>query len=150
MSASSPTASSAAKPLLSSKVYNILKYVAMYGLPLLAAAYFVGSQAWNWPDPAGVMATIATVNGILGGLLHYSTATYASSESRFAGILEVVETLEKNKADIYTLNLGDKLPEAIKDMGEAIFKVVVQAPKPTPAATPSVVHGASIPPQSST
>lgn len=152
MSQSVPAPATAKKPLLSSAKYNVLKHVAMYGLPLVSALYYALSTIWNLPDVAEVLASIVTVNTILGGLLGYSTATYNASEAKYAGMINIVETetggLTKK---LFSLDLGDNAPEDIENMAEATFKVVKSAlSEPVSSATPanpggsSTAHGASV------
>lgn len=151
MSQSVPAPVTAKKPLLSSAQYTVLKHVAMYGLPLISALYYVMSTIWNLPDVAQVLATVVTINTILGGLLGYSTATYNASEAKYTGIIEVVETVVENvPKTLYSLVVNGEA-ESIKNMIEATFKVV-KAPVPVPvsAVTPTnpggstTAHGASV------
>jgi hypothetical protein len=131
MSESSPSPSPK-RPFFTDAQYNTLKHVAAVGLPALSALYFALSQIWHFPDVTEVMATIATVNTILGGVLGYSTATYNNSEAKYAGIIQVVEQAGKK---IFSLNLNSD-PEDITKMNVASFKV----------QDDTVAHGASIPP----
>jgi hypothetical protein len=144
MSLSSTPASGGTKtPLLSSNTYNVLKHVASIGLPLAAALYYALGQIWHFPDVGQVMASIASVNTILGGVLGYSTATYNASEAKYAGVIEVAETDLKK---VFSLNLND-LPEELEKMAEATFKVVSTTgniPTVSSEPNPGTAHGASL------
>jgi hypothetical protein len=69
----------------------------------------------------------------LGGVLGYSTATYNNSESKYAGIIEVIEQAGKK---LYSLTLNTEDPADITKLDVATFKVQDN----------TVAHGASIPP----
>lgn len=147
MSQSSTPASVGSKtPLLSNQTYNYLKHIASIGLPLSAALYYALGQIWHLPDVGQVMASIAAVNTVLGGVLGYSTATYNSSEARYAGVIEVAETAAKK---VFSLNLND-LPEELEKMSEATFKVMSTTGNiPTVTSDPGpadhgTAHGASL------
>jgi len=147
MSQSSPPSKVQRSPLFSNSQYNTLKHVAAIGFPLLAALYFALGQIWNFPDVAQVMASIAAVNTVLGGLLGYSTATYNASEAKYAGVIEVAETEMKK---IFSLNLN-QVPDELEKMTEATFKVVTTTGPQivtSPEDLNTTAHGASNPPSS--
>lgn len=127
MSQLSPTPTKS-RALLSDKTYNILKHVAAIGLPALSALYYTLAQIWNISHPGQIMATIAAVNICIGALLGISTAQYNSSEAKYAGVIEVIETEGKK---LFSLNLNSN-PEALEQMNEATFKV-----NTPPAISPS-------------
>lgn len=144
MSQSSPPSTSR-QPLFTSAQYNTLKHVAAIGLPLVAALYYALGQIWHFPDVSQVMASIAAVNTVLGGLLGYSTATYNASEAKYAGVIEVAETELKK---IFSLNLN-QAPDELERLAEATFKVVTTTgPQIVTSPEDSTAHGASIPPSS--
>ena len=63
-------------PFLPDRVYDILKYVAIYAIsPLVVFTGALGT-IWNigWVQP--VSLTIAAIGTLLAGLLGYSTATH--------------------------------------------------------------------------
>lgn len=61
---------------LNSKVYDILKWVAMIVLPALATAYVGLSAIWGWPYADEIAKTTAVICTLLGALLGISTAQY--------------------------------------------------------------------------
>lgn len=143
MSQSSPS-STGKTPLLSNRTYLVLKHVAQIGLPLIAALYFSLSKIWTLPDVELVMATIATLNTVLGLLLGYSTATYNTSEAKYAGVIQVVEGDIKTVAQL----LFNKDPQDVLQSNQATFKIE-QHPTAADATQAGIVqHGASIPPPS--
>ena len=61
---------------MSNKVYDVLKWIAMYFLPAIGTPYFALSGIWNLPYGEQVVGTITAVDTFLGVLLGISTAQY--------------------------------------------------------------------------
>ena len=61
---------------LSNKVYDVLKWIAMYLLPAVGTLYFALSGIWGLPYGEQVVGTITAADTFLGVLLGISTATY--------------------------------------------------------------------------
>lgn len=66
---------------LSNKVYDILKWIAMYLLPALGTLYFALAGIWNFPYGEQVVGTITAVDTFLGVLLGISTAQYQKDKN---------------------------------------------------------------------
>ena len=64
---------------MSNKVYDVLKWIAMYFLPAIGTLYFALSGIWNLPSGEQVVGTITAVDTFLGVLLGISTAQYNKS-----------------------------------------------------------------------
>ena len=62
--------------MLSNRIYDVLKYVALIALPAIGTLYFTLSQVWGLPYGEEVVGTIAAVDTFLGSLLQISTAIY--------------------------------------------------------------------------
>ena len=62
--------------MLSNKVYDVLKWIALYLLPALGTLYFVLAGIWSFPYGEEVVGTITAVDTFLGVLLGISTAQY--------------------------------------------------------------------------
>ena len=62
--------------MLSNKLYNILKWIALIFLPAAGTLYFTLSQIWGFPLGEEIVGTIAAVDTFLGVLLGISTAQY--------------------------------------------------------------------------
>ena len=62
--------------MLSDKLYNILKWIALIFLPAAGTLYFTLSQIWGLPLGEEIVGTIAAVDTFLGVLLGISTAQY--------------------------------------------------------------------------
>lgn len=62
--------------VLSNKVYDALKWVALVLLPALASFYLALSASWNLPHPTEIAATIAALDIFLAALIGVSTSNY--------------------------------------------------------------------------
>lgn len=62
--------------LLSDKVYNILKWIALIALPAVGTLYFALANVWGLPYGEQVVGTVTAVDTFLGALLGVSTAAY--------------------------------------------------------------------------
>ena len=61
---------------LSNKVYNVLKWIAMYLLPALGTLYFALASIWGLPYGEQIVGTITAIDTFLGVILGISTAQY--------------------------------------------------------------------------
>ena len=62
--------------MMSNKVYNILKWIAMYLLPALGTLYFALSGIWGLPYGEQIVGTITAIDTFLGVILGISIAQY--------------------------------------------------------------------------
>lgn len=60
----------------SNKIYDILKWIALYLLPALGTLYFALSGIWGLPYGEQIVGTITAADTFLGVLLGISSATY--------------------------------------------------------------------------
>lgn len=65
---------------MSNRVYDILKWAAMYFLPALGTLYFALAGIWGFPYGEEVVGTITAVDTFLGVLLGLSSAQYKKRE----------------------------------------------------------------------
>lgn len=61
---------------LSNKMYDILKWVAMYFLPAIGTLYFALAGIWGLPYGEEIVGSITAVDTFLGVILGISTAQY--------------------------------------------------------------------------
>lgn len=61
---------------MSNKVYDVLKWIAMYLLPALGTLYFTMAGIWNLPYGEQVVGSITAVDTFIGVLLGISTSQY--------------------------------------------------------------------------
>ena len=64
--------------VFSNKVYDVLKWIAMYLLPALGTLYFALSSIWGLPYGEQIVGTITAIDTFIGVLLGISTANYNS------------------------------------------------------------------------
>lgn len=62
---------------MTNKVYDILKWVALVGLPALTALWLTLANIWGFPYAEAIGATLAAVTTFLGALLGISSINYA-------------------------------------------------------------------------
>ena len=73
-----------------SKLYDVLKFIALIALPSVGTLYFALAAIWGLPNADEVAGTILAVDTFLGVLLGISTAVYNRSEEKFDGSVGVV------------------------------------------------------------
>lgn len=61
---------------MSNKVYDILKWVAMYFLPAIGTLYFALAGIWGLPYGEQIVGTITAVDTFLGVILGISNIQY--------------------------------------------------------------------------
>lgn len=61
---------------MSSKTYDVLKWIAMVVLPAVATLYFALAGIWGFPYGEEIVGTITAVDTFLGVVLGISTAQY--------------------------------------------------------------------------
>lgn len=61
---------------MSNKVYDVLKWIAMYLLPALGTLYFALASIWGLPYGEQIVGTITAVDTFLGVILGISNAQY--------------------------------------------------------------------------
>ena len=66
---------------LSNKVYDVLKWIAMYLLPAAGTLYFALAGIWGLPYGEQIVGTITAVDTFLGVLLGISTAQQKKAEN---------------------------------------------------------------------
>lgn len=69
------------KTILTDKVYNILKWVALVLLPALGALYFGLAGIWGFPYGEQIVGTITVIDTFLGVILGISTVQYNKKET---------------------------------------------------------------------
>ena len=61
---------------MSNKVYDILKWIALFLLPAIGTLYFALAGIWGFPYGEQVVGTITAIDTFLGVALGISTARY--------------------------------------------------------------------------
>lgn len=75
-----------------SKVYDVLKWIALVVLPAIATLYFALSGIWGFPYGEQIVGTITAVDTFLGAILGISSINYNKQqelvEYEDAGVLK--------------------------------------------------------------
>lgn len=66
---------------MSNKVYDALKWVAMYLLPAAGTLYFALSGIWGFPYGEEIVGTITAVDTFIGVILGISNSQYKKAEN---------------------------------------------------------------------
>lgn len=61
---------------MSSKVYDVLKFIAVIVLPATGALYFALSEIWGLPYGEQIVGTITAIDTFLGAVLMIDSAKY--------------------------------------------------------------------------
>ena len=61
---------------LSNKVYDVLKWIAMYLLPALGTLYFALAGIWGFPYGEEVVGTLTAIDTFLGVILGLISSEY--------------------------------------------------------------------------
>ena len=61
---------------MNDKVYDVLKWIAMYLLPALGTLYFALASIWGLPYGEQIVGTITAIDTFLGVILGISTTQY--------------------------------------------------------------------------
>ena len=64
---------------MSNKVYDVLKWIAMYLLPAVGTLYFALAGIWGLPYGEEIVGTITAVDTFLGVVLGISNVQYKKS-----------------------------------------------------------------------
>lgn len=67
---------------ISNKLYNVLKWIAMYFLPAAGTLYFALAGIWGLPYGEEIVGTITAVDTFLGVLLGIASATYHKAQQK--------------------------------------------------------------------
>jgi hypothetical protein len=65
----------------SNKVYDILKWIAIYFLPALGTLYFALASIWGLPLGEQIVGTITALDTFLGVILGISSISYNKSDT---------------------------------------------------------------------
>ena len=106
------------KVRLSSRAYDIIKFLCTRLLPASGTLYFALAKIWGFPLAEEVVATITAICTFLGEIMHLSSQTYYEEEQELQE--EVVEEEEEELATLKSVPVvyavGDEyLPEALTE-----------------------------------
>lgn len=67
---------------MSNKVYDVLKWIALYFLPAAGALYFALSTIWGFPYGEEIVGTLTAIDAFLGAVLGISTVQYKKNQDK--------------------------------------------------------------------
>lgn len=100
---------------LSNKKYDVLKWIAQYFLPALAALWLGLAKVWGFPYGTEIGATLSLIDVFLGAVLGISSKNYQGDGNL------VINTDDPEK-DVYSLELNGDIAE-LADKKSVTFKV---------------------------
>lgn len=65
---------------MSNKVYDVLKWIAMYVIPAVGTLYFALAGIWGFPYGEEIVGTLTAIDTFLGVILGISNAQYHKNE----------------------------------------------------------------------
>lgn len=69
--------------MMSNKVYDVMKWIAMYLIPAIGTLYFALSGIWGFPYGEEIVGTLTAVDTFLGVILGISTAKYNKQSEEY-------------------------------------------------------------------
>lgn len=76
--------------IMNSKIYDILKWIALVALDAIGVAYKALALIWNWPNGEAVMQTCAIISVLIGTLIGISGVAY---NKQSYGVIEEKEDI---------------------------------------------------------
>ena len=105
--------------MITGKMYDFLKWVALILLPAIGSAYFDLAGIWDLPNAEQVVGTIVVIDTFLGALLGISIKRWNASGAKFSGDITIV-----SGADNDSLVVGLDDPAALEGQDEVTLKVL--------------------------
>ena len=69
--------------MMSNKVYDVMKWIAMYLIPAVGTLYFALAGIWNFPYGEEIVGTLTAVDTFLGVIRGISTAKYNKQSEEY-------------------------------------------------------------------
>lgn len=126
-------------PMLGAKVYTALKWIAVIGLPAFATLYFGLEHIWGWGHTTQVLGTISAIETFLGIVLGLSTASYNSSDTKFAGEIHLAADAGGAVLNKLIFNADPDVLAANKSVIMKVQNVAAGTPPEAPAETTTPV-----------
>ena len=68
--------------MMNSKVYDVLKWIALVVLPAVCVLYSTVGSIWGFPKVIEVLSTITAINTFLGTILGISSTQYKKNNTK--------------------------------------------------------------------
>ena len=108
-------------PLLSDRLYDVLKQLVQLVIPAIGALYFGLAQIWGFPNAEEVVGTCALIATFLGVFLQFSKRSYEASPTKYDGAVVISQNAETG-AKLYSLELNVD-PSQLDGKKDVTFKV---------------------------
>jgi len=109
--------------MITGKLYDYLKWLAQVVLPALGALYVALAGLWGLPAAEAVAGTILAVDTFLGVVLGISQVSYAKSDERFDGQMDI-QTVGDRKTFQMSFTDDQQLDRVVEgDKKEVLFRV---------------------------
>jgi len=66
---------------MNNKIYDVLKYISVIGVPAVVLFINTLGQIWNWQHTTEITATISAIGVLIGALIQLSSAKYKKSQN---------------------------------------------------------------------
>jgi Putative phage holin Dp-1 len=104
--------------VITGKLYNVLKFLALVIFPALGTLYFTLAQIWGLPAGEEVVGTILALDTFLGVILQISSTNYNSSSAQ--GTLDIQET---DEGKVFQLELEGDPEYELEGKDRVVFDV---------------------------
>jgi len=104
--------------MITGKLYNYLKFLALVAFPALGTLYFAIAGIWGLPSAEQVIGTIVALDTFLGVILQISSTNYNSSTAQ--GTLAIHET---NDGKMFKLELNGDPEYTLEGKDRVVFRV---------------------------
>jgi hypothetical protein len=108
--------------LKNNKVYDVLKFISMIGLPAFAAFYLGMAQLWNWEHTDQIVGSLALLSTFLGAVLQISAAKYNNSAASHDGYVATTGA-DEDTGNPDVKIVFNKLPNELMDKKTVRLKV---------------------------
>lgn len=113
------------KVSLANRVYDVLKFIALVGLPALTSLYFALSGIWHFPATEQVIGTLTVVDTFLGGILGLSAKGYSPPTDGHV-------IVDDSHPDVLGMSMKFTTPQAEMASKKSITLKVTPGPLPAP------------------
>jgi len=123
--AENPYPNGPTKGFLPGKMYDKLKWIALVFIPAFAAFYFAFGKIWDFPRTEDVVGSLTIIGTFLGTILGISSKAYNASDARFAGQLNVYNTVDEAGVvgKTFQIDMGNTDPWFLEQNKELTLKV---------------------------
>lgn len=109
---------------INSKLYDVLKWMALVLLPAVSALYFGLGQIWNFPAVEQVVGSVTVVDTFLGLLLNKSSKNYQQSIGSAGAVVGELTVTQKPDGEVTGMGLrAHKDPLVLPADHKVVFDV---------------------------